>query len=86
MAPPPLESPHAPAEHRSPLTSANTRLTEPREIGSTVTRQPGTDQIVNSEGGIECRLDTASQLHTKATLTCPACGREERQDRKTVVD
>src|SRR5215831_14859944 len=66
MAPPPLESPHAPAGSLcSPSTSANTRLTEPREIGPTVTAQPLNGTLSHPKEGIACRLDTASRLHTR---------------------
>jgi hypothetical protein len=67
MAPPPFESPHALASTHSPLTSANTRLTEPRETQghdpSTVnTRNQNTGRRVKERG--TSRLDTASRLHT----------------------
>ena len=63
MAPPP-RLPSCAGACPSLFTSANTRLTDPREIGPTVTGQPCTEQIAHPAGGIEWLLDTASRLHT----------------------
>jgi hypothetical protein len=60
MAPPPFESPHAPASATSPLTSADTRLTEPRETRAHCPLHANTRN--RDTGRNTPRLDTASRF------------------------